>query len=133
MPPMTLTSSNSRKMPLNKDYNSLKNLLLKTVQFTKDISTTTRGMAQESRFGQIMPSTRENGEKTKLMAEENSGMLMETSTKVSGKMTKPMDMESTSTSTELNMKATGRTTCKMAKVWSLGKTVASTREATKKA
>lgn len=42
--------------------------------------------------GQIMPSTRENGEKIKLMEEVNFGMQTEISMKVNGKTTKLMAM-----------------------------------------
>ena len=54
-------------------------------------------MGQESKFGQIMPSMRENGEKIKPTGEESFGMLTVIFMKVNGKMTKLMDMESTST------------------------------------
>ena len=54
-------------------------------------------MGQESKFGQIMPSMRENGEKIKPTGEESSGMLTVTFTKVNGKMIRLTDMESTST------------------------------------
>lgn len=48
------------------------------------------------RCGQIMLSTRDNGEKIKQMDVENSGMQMVIYMKASGKMTKLMAMESTS-------------------------------------
>ena len=47
--------------------------------------------------GQIMPSTRESGERTKPMEEVNFGMLTEISMKVNGKTTKLMAMEYTFT------------------------------------
>ena len=89
-------------------------------------------MAQESKYGLIMLSMRENGERTKLMVEVSSGMPMATFTRVNGKKTRQTDMECTSMSMALNTRDTGRTIFKMAKVWRAGKMVADMKVAIRK-
>jgi len=53
-------------------------------------------MGQELKYGQMVPSMRENGETIKQMERVNFGMLMEMYTKVNGKMIKLTGMGSTS-------------------------------------
>ena len=48
-------------------------------------------MALEFRCGQMVQSTKVNGDKTKQTAKENSGMQMEMSMRVNGKMIYRMD------------------------------------------
>jgi hypothetical protein len=89
-------------------------------------------MVPEFKFGQTMPSTKENGAKTKPTVEASSGMLMEISMKVSGKMIRPMDTVSIFMLMALNMKVTGRTISKTAKEWNPGKMEVAMKVDTKK-
>ena len=86
-----------------------------------------------SKYGQTMLNTKVSGEKTKPTEEESSGMLMVTFTKENGRTTKQMATEFTFTLMEPNTKVTGKMIFRTAKEWSLGKTEADMREATKKA
>ena len=66
---------------------------MRTELYTKVTFITICDKAQVYKFGQIMQSTKENGEKIKQTVVGNSGMLTETYMKVNGKMIKQMAME----------------------------------------
>ena len=89
-------------------------------------------MDQVSKFGQMVQSTKVNGDTIKLMAKESSGMLMVTYMKATGKKTRLTVSASTFMPTEQDMKASGVMIFKTAGELKAGLMAQNTKEATKK-